>query len=623
MRLFPSPRATSRTLLVPMLLSLVVSLAGPASAAEPVATPTPPAPVAPIPPAPVAPVPPVVPVLPVLPLPPAPVPSAPAFSAAIEPAPGWEPETTCSPVEKPGVQAVRALLQATYGSLAAMNIVRGCTAAHSGHEEGRSLDWMTNVRVPEQAAAAEAFVKWLEAPDSWGNASAMARRMGVAYIIWNGRMWRSYAPERGWTEYAKCWQAERVALSYDNTCHRNHVHVSFSWEGAFANTSFYTGRVRRPCAAAVPLPRFSGTLGSGMRAVPLSPRRLLDTRKGVAACRLPARGRYDVKVTGVGGVPATGVGAVVVNLTGTKPAGDTFLSAYPAGTSWPGNSSVNVPAAGDASALVVVPVGVNGMISVLNAGRPVDVVVDVVGYFATDGSGAPHTAVVPERALDSRKTSTFGARETRRVPLAGKYGVPKTATGVLVNVTSTRSQARGYVTVAPSIKTRPRSSTVNFAVRDTVANRALVQLSSDGGIDVYASAATHVVIDVVGWFGKGGDGLTYTALNPKRILDTRNGTGVVRSLRGGASERLVVAGVAGVPSDAKGVVATLTVTKPTSSTHAVAWASGTTPGTSDVNVPAGGTRANLVSTAASDGAVSLTIGSGKADAVADVLGYYR
>jgi hypothetical protein len=128
---------------------------------------------------------------------------------------------------------------------------------------------------------------------------------------------------------------------------------------------------------------------------------------------------------------------------------------------------------------------------------------------------------------------------------------------------------------------------------------------------------------VVGWFGAGGDGLTYTALRPRRILDTRNGTGGLQSLRAGAAERLVVAGVAGVPTDAKGVVATLTVTKPSSSTHATAWASGNIPGTSDVNVPAGGTRANLVSTGASHGAVSLTIGAGTADAVADVLGYYR
>jgi len=227
------------------------------------------------------------------------------------------------------------------------------------------------------------------------------------------------------------------------------------------------------------------------------------------------------------------------------------------------------------------------------------------------------------RALDSRKTSSFGTRETRTLALAGKYGIPKSATGVLVNVTSTRARRGGFLSVAPAIDRRPRSSTVNFSPKDTVANRALVQLSPQGAVDVYASTATHVLVDVVGWFGRGGDGLTYTALRPRRILDTRNGTGGLQTLRAGAAQRLVVTGVAGVPSDAKGVVANLTVTKPTITTHATAWSSGSRPGTSDLNVPVGGTRGNLLSTGASQGAVKLMIASGRADAVADVLGYYR
>jgi hypothetical protein len=249
--------------------------------------------------------------------------------------------------------------------------------------------------------------------------------------------------------------------------------------------------------------------------------------------------------------------------------------------------------------------------------------VDVVGYFTTGAGGSPHTVVTPTRALDSRKTGVFAPREVRTVPLAGRYGVPRSATGVLVNVTATRSTRAGYLSVAPSLGPRPGSSTVNFAARDTVANRALVQLSAAGGIDVFSSVGGHVLIDVVGWFGAGGDGLTYTALNPARILDTRNGTGGLAPLGAGVPGRLTVVGVGGVPADAKAVVATLTVTRPTRSTHAVAWPSGATPGTSDVNVPLGGTRANLVSTGTSDGAVSLSIGSGVAQAVADVLGYYR
>ena len=68
-------------------------------------------------------------------------------SAAIDAVPGWERENTCSPTAKPGPRYLARLLTATYGPVSS-NIVRPCTAADSGHEEGRALDWMVSARVP-------------------------------------------------------------------------------------------------------------------------------------------------------------------------------------------------------------------------------------------------------------------------------------------------------------------------------------------------------------------------------------------------------------------------------------------------------------------------------------------
>ena len=101
-----------------------------------------------------------------------------SFGIGIDAFPRWERESSCSPTEKPGPKYLRRLLLATYGPISS-NIVRPCTAADSGHEEGRALDWMTNVRVPEQKAMADAFVAWLQAPDGFGNPEAMARRLGI------------------------------------------------------------------------------------------------------------------------------------------------------------------------------------------------------------------------------------------------------------------------------------------------------------------------------------------------------------------------------------------------------------------------------------------------------------
>ena len=47
------------------------------------------------------------------------------------------------------------------------------------------------------------------------------------------------------------------------------------------------------------------------------------------------------------------------------------------------------------------------------------------------------------------------------------------------------------------------TSSVNFGVDDTIANRAVSRLSTAGELEVYTHASTHVILDVVGWFGPG------------------------------------------------------------------------------------------------------------------------
>ena len=62
---------------------------------------------------------------------------------------------------------------------------------------------------------------------------------------------------------------------------------------------------------------------------PLSPVRILDTRTGlggVPRARLGAGGTLNVQVAGHGGVPATGVSAVVLNTTVTSTTAPSFLT---------------------------------------------------------------------------------------------------------------------------------------------------------------------------------------------------------------------------------------------------------------------------------------------------------
>jgi hypothetical protein len=91
------------------------------------------------------------------------------------------------------------------------------------------VDWTRNAALPDQKAQADDFIAWLLATDAYGNAHANARRLGVSYIIWNTQMFRLYDVARGWQPYT------------GSSPHTDHVHISFTWAGAWARTSFFTG----------------------------------------------------------------------------------------------------------------------------------------------------------------------------------------------------------------------------------------------------------------------------------------------------------------------------------------------------------------------------------------------
>jgi hypothetical protein len=551
------------------------------------------------------------------------VPYAPAFHPGIDPYSSYEPENTCSPAPKPGVVAYRDLLVRTYGSRW-NNISRACSSSSSGHEEGRALDWGNLATNATQQAQATALFGWLFATDANGNKHAMARRLGIQYIQYNNRMWRAYDPGAGWQPQMMGGKAcSTLGSTYKTSCHRDHIHTSFSWNGANKKTSFFTGAI--PCPTPAAQPAFTAAMPINMTAVPVTPARVFSTLSGAGACRLQPKGWVDVKVTGVGGVPSTGVGAVALNLTAVRATSATYLSAYPTGTAYPGNSSVNVAAGGTAAGMVIVPVGSNGRVSIRSSYSPVDVNVDVVGYFTTATTGSTYSVAAQQKVMDTRDTSVMAAKERRKILVAGQFGVPVNATGVLVNVTADSTGTGGNVGVSSAYGTVVGTSTVYFANGQSVANRALVALAPDGTIEVYASSQSHVRIDLVGWFGTGGQNLRYNPVLPGRILDTRNGTGGVAPLAGGVPAALTVEGHRGIPVDAHAVVGTLTVIRPTVSTDTRIWPTGTgQPATADFALPGGAVREGLVSPVlSSDGKVALTVASGAADATLDVLGYFR
>jgi hypothetical protein len=365
--------------------------------------------------------------------------------------------------------------------------------------------------------------------------------------------------------------------------------------------------------------------------VPVSPARVLDTRTGLGSDMgqgvIPAQGRIEVKVLGVGGVPASGVAGVAVNLTGVGHGGATYLTGYPAEGPWPTTSSVNLAPNQAHATLLTLGVGPAGRISVYNSAATADAVVDVVGYFPTSG-GSTYEALSPSRLIDTRVTSTpFHNGEVRPVQIAGVAGVPADATAVVANVTATHTGSAGLLSVFPAGGTRPSTSTLNFDAGEVASNRVVVGLSG-GKLSVYTQATrTDVLIDVVGSFRPHATGALFTPLAPARLLDTRSAVGVKTRTpaASGSTTVLSVTGRGGVPAGAKAVVMTVTTTGTTSNGFVTGWSGDATrPEVSDVNSWTGHTVSNLgVFQLSKTGTISLYDGGGSSHLIGDVVGFFR
>jgi hypothetical protein len=150
-----------------------------------------------------------------------------ALPVALDAKTPYEPQVSCDPRAKPGLTAFGALMTATYKT-GAIGKFRTCLGDTSEHYDSRAMDWMLNVNNANQKATANSVTAWLSA-----NNGAMARRFGISYIIWNHKMWREYRPEQGWAAYT------------GSVPHTDHVHLSFSWDGAMKHTSWWTGKATK------------------------------------------------------------------------------------------------------------------------------------------------------------------------------------------------------------------------------------------------------------------------------------------------------------------------------------------------------------------------------------------
>ncbi|HWM20001.1 MAG TPA: hypothetical protein VNO51_09955, partial [Ilumatobacteraceae bacterium] len=313
-----------------------------------------------------------------------------------------------------------------------------------------------------------------------------------------------------------------------------------------------------------------------------------------------------VPTLGRGGIPVSGVSAVVATVTAVDPSAAGFLTVFECAAGLPDTSNLNI-SANAVPNTAVIPIASDGMICVYRS-MPMQVIVDVTGWISTDADAHP---VRPVRSLDTRsgvgtRQAPIGPGERVRLQVVGGT-IPQQASGVIANITATAAVDAGFLTVFPCDVGDQGTSNVNFRAGVDVANLAVLSLDADGAVCVESSAPTHVIIDVSAWIERSD---AISVVPPTRLVDTRHGTRV------GTDAPLVV----GVATD--GNVSTMlnvTSTRQSAAGFLTVYpCDAAVPTTSSVNfVPGADSAAAVLAKPSSDGHVCIQ-SSAETDVVVDL-----
>ncbi len=244
-----------------------------------------------------------------------------------------------------------------------------------------------------------------------------------------------------------------------------------------------------------------------------APERLADTRATgatvdgafVAAGRRGAGSTYAVKIAGRGSIAGDAT-AAVLNVTVTGPLDRGFLTIFPCTAGRPLAANLTYAAGQTIPNAVLTRLDENGEICIFTRAAT-HLVVDATGVLPDSIFRALDA---PQRIVDTRPTEStidgqfqgggyqpaFGTMQLR---VAGRVGIPADAAAVVLNVTSTGSLERGFVTAHPQGTARPTAANLNFPAGVNVSNLVVAAVGGAGDVCLFTRGTTHLVVDVVGW----------------------------------------------------------------------------------------------------------------------------
>lgn len=262
------------------------------------------------------------------------------------------------------------------------------------------------------------------------------------------------------------------------------------------------------------------------------------------------------------------------------------------------------------------------------------ITLDEAGIVAANLTSATsrYVSTPPTRIVDSRIGQGLSQRLTagQTVNLTmtgGALAIPANATAVVLNVTMTDAGGGGFMTAWPAGEPLPTTSIVNTErVAQTIPNLVTVQIGAAGAVSFFTSVATHLIIDVQGYYApvSASQAGRFQPVNPTRLLDTRSANAIkTGTLAAGEQVVINVGALSSLPADAAAAVLKVTVTGALGAGFWTAYPDGgAIPTVSNVNVGAAGdTISNQAIVPLASGKVRVFAERG-GHLVVDIVGWY-
>lgn len=450
--------------------------------------------------------------------------------------------------------------------------------------------------------------------------------------------------------FAVLWTPDGIAFSVDGNVYLSIASNSMppSWQAAFANPFFLLLNVAVgglpagspdtttsfPQQMLVDYVRVYESSTMGNRFVPITPCRVVDTRNAAGPFGGPAiasqTSRDFLVPNSVCGIPGN-ASAYSLNVAVVPHGPLGYVTLWPSGQPQPLVATLTSDGRIKSNAAIVAA-GVDGGISVF-AANTTDVILDINGYFlpASAQTGLAFYPVSPCRVVDTRGPAgplggpVLEAGSSRTFPLLNSCNLPATAQAYSLNFAAIPAGPLGYLTAWPTGQPQPLAASLNALTGTVTANAVIVPAGAGGGVDVYTTDKTDLVIDVNGYFAPPAPGglFLYTAV-PCREVDTRQPLGVPPF--SGTLNVNLAAGPCGAPRDpapaAQAFVFNTTVVPTAGVGYLSMWPqSESQPVVATLNAVDGAITSNLAIVASTNGAISI-FPSDPTYLVLDLVGFF-